>query len=162
MTKEEAASQPSIDSLRQRVLASLGVPFGLTLSPALPASWPSTEPTVEFFVYESKPLPSGIVAYQVSGPKSKITVTLPDGKPIIVPMTNALASGREMKPNSESAELNRAQQILIDVVMGKRKMESAHAEMSAYLDWAQHSQVIGKDVQSRAVPFFAWLKGVSP
>src|SRR4051812_6973019 len=126
-----ATPNPSAKELSDRARALL-VKSGLFLhlSPALPAHWPmraGAPAELVWFAYKSQPLPTGIVTYQVAGPMSKITVSLPAGEPLLENLSDGIAQGKESENGPGGQALSQAEQVLLSVLNGQQTPESAHA-----------------------------------
>jgi hypothetical protein len=153
---------PSVADLSRRVLAAL--PHGgldLQISPALPAAWPPRRSELEWFTYESTPLPTGIIAYEVNGPIHKVSLLLPEGQVRVEAIKDGKDLGREydmgFAPNLEAA-----QHALVEVVLGRRTPDDARAELAVYAKWTATSPVVGADLRRRKAAFFLWLDAVAP
>jgi hypothetical protein len=167
----QEAVMPQSSTLKAEVLterASAALPnggLGFRLTPALPAAWPppaAGSAALEWFAYAARALPTGVIAYEVSGPAHHVTLTLPSGGPLAEVMAEGTAKGREESPGAAVTGLAQAQQALVDVLTGTRKAEAAKTDLKAYLAWAQSSPVIGADVRKRKAAFFAWLESGNP
>lgn len=156
-----AASAPSAPEITERARAALAkAGLDLRLSPALPAHWPprpGDTAALEWFAYQSRALPTGVIAYQVSGPVTKITIALPAAEPRLENISGGDAQGKETEHRPSGQAVNQAEQVLLDVLSGKRTASSAHGELAAYVQWAKSSSVIGPDLLRRKPEFFAWL-----
>jgi len=154
---------PSVADLSARAAAALPRSgLGLQLTPALPVAWPPQSPDIEWFAYERTPLPTGVVAYQVSGPSYRVSVTLPDGKPEVTAVPDGKELGRENDRRSGAPKLEAAEQALVDVVLGHRAADSARNELAPYAHWAAASSTIGADLRRRKPAFFHWLDAATP
>lgn len=154
-----AMQSASLDSLTSRARGALAKPgFNLVLSPMLPAAWPPASPAVEFFAYESMPLPSGVVSYRLTGPKFKLALTLPDGPPVLSPLENGQAAGTGYDRWPGAEDMRKAQEALLEVVAGRRDPEAAKADLRAYQKWSQFETVMGADARKRMPGFFGWLE----
>lgn len=163
MVRNLPEASPDIDFIRQAVDSALGLErLGLTLSPALPMRWPAAHPQVVFFGYESEALPTGVIAYRISGPKVKVTITLPAGRAVVEKLSLSDVSGRETMAFDGVGDLGRAEQALLDVVAGSRTPESVKIELGAYSRWAARNKILGADARRRAREFFNWLDSGVP
>lgn len=163
MASETPIPVPSRDSLLQRAHAALaGESFDLILSPVLPAAWPPQGPAVEFFAYASMPLPSGVVSYRITGPKFRLILPLPEGKPVLTAVEDGKASGTEYDRGLGAEGMGNAQEALLEVVAGRRDPEAAKADLRAYVNWSRHGAVMGADARKRKGAFFAWLEAENP
>jgi hypothetical protein len=163
MALETPSPVPSLDSLALRAQAALvEANLDLVLSPVLPAAWPPEDPAVEYFAYASMPLPSGVIAYRISGPKAKVAVGLSDGSAIISPLEDGMGSGRQDGMGPGAQDLAKAQAALLEVVAGRRTPQAAKADLRAYLKWSHREAVMGADARKRKPGFFAWLEAKDP
>ncbi len=156
---QDRAPVPSSSELLLRVRAALPKPgLDLRLSPVLPAHWPIAASGVEWLVYRTEALPTGIISYQVTGPVTRVTTRLPDGKPETESIDEGTAHGVDRGHGPDDPKLHAAEQALIAVAMGRRSPDEARADLTFYLDWAAASPVIGPDVRRRTPEFFAWIE----
>jgi len=139
--------------------------FAAQLSPMFPAVWPPAgdSAVLEWFAYESQPLPSGIIAYQVKGPVSKVSVSLGGTGFRVEPIDRPTATDSySPRPGAGRPDMAAAEQALIEVLQGHRTPESARASLSAYSKWADATPVIGADMRKRKAAFFRWLEPGQP
>jgi predicted small lipoprotein YifL len=139
--------------------------FAAQLSPMFPAVWPPAgdSAVLEWFAYESQPLPSGIIAYQVKGPVSKVSFILGGTGFRVEPIDKPTATGSDSPgPGSGRPDMASAEQALVEVLLGHRAPESARASLSAYSKWADATPVIGADMRKRKAAFFRWLESGQP
>lgn len=150
------SSLPTAEALSERASSALANGgMGLSLTPALPAAWPPAGPDLVYFAYASEPLPSGVVAFKLTGPKAKVSFKLPDGVPIVEAMAIGETSGREA--GSGIPDMRNAEQALLEVIAGNREPEQAKPDLSPYVKWSLRSAVMGADARKRHAEFFAWL-----
>ncbi len=163
MTTDASAGKNVLASLKQRVRDSLsgGLP-GIELSPLLPAAWPPQPASAgaagaEILAYQSQALPSGIVAYRITGPKSIVSIVLPAGTFSIRAAKDGKSCGtkRDAGPGPDAGDS--AEQALLDVLLGKRTPEAARKDLDGYSQWVSQGSVIAKDVKRRKTAFFTWL-----
>ena len=164
MAAQPAPSAAELSSKARDALSRDG--FAAQLSPMFPADWPPSKDSaaLEWFAYESQPLPTGVVAYQVKGPVSKVSLSLGGtGCPHVEQIAVATATGSySPRPGAGKPDLAAAEQALIEALQGHRTPESARASLSAYSKWADATPVIGADMRKRKAAFFRWLESGQP
>jgi hypothetical protein len=161
-----AKPEPSAAELASKARDALSRDgFAAQLSPMFPAAWPPSGDSarLEWFAYESQPLPTGVVAYQVKGPVSKVSLALGGSGPRVEPISEATATGSYTpKVGAGRPDMAAAEQALIEVLLGHRSPESARASLSAFSKWADATPVIGVDMRKRKAAFFRWLESAQP
>jgi hypothetical protein len=160
---QPAPSAAELSSRARDALSRDG--FSAQLSPMFPAVWPPAgdSAVLEWFAYESQPLPSGVIAYQVKGPVSKVSVRLGGTGFRVEPIDRPTAADSySPRPGADRPDMTAAEQALIEVLQGHRTPESARASLSAYSKWADATPVIGADMRQRKAAFFRWLESTQP
>lgn len=132
--------------------------FVLLLSPALPSSWPPPSASLEWFAYRNEPLATGVIAYAVSGPVSKVTLGLPAGQPRVEQIRDATVKSDQAQAVLPIPNFATGEQALLDVLTGLRTPEAARAELSVYAEWVDAYPVVGDDLRRRKPEFFRWLE----
>jgi hypothetical protein len=161
---QSGASSPRVttaEELTSRARAALREvdPWPL-LSPLLPSVWPPREhepARVEWYAYDSVPLPTGAIAYRITGPRSRVVIDLPDGEPRVEPVREPSAHGTSRDAHFDRDALARAEHALVEVLAGRRIAALARPQLAAYLQWADAADVLGAEALSRKPEFFAWL-----
>jgi hypothetical protein len=153
------AAGPSVVELSRRARAALPrAGIGLHLSPPLPATWPpASAPQLEWFAYEQTPLATGVIASNVEGPLHVVSLALPDGEPRAAMVSDRKALGRDTGAQPDVPDLAAAEQALVDVLLGRRTLDSARADLAPYSRWATAASPIGADLRRRKPEFFRWL-----
>lgn len=156
-TMETSSRVPSVaelSAIARKAASPTG--FGIEISLLLPSAWPPVDGQIGWYAYKSEALPTGAIAYRIHGPTSRISMRLPDGPAHVQPISDDQVQGRD-RSSQKRPEMGPAEQVLLDVVMGRRSPDSARADLAPYLAWAAAAPVIGPDVRKRCPEFFAWL-----
>lgn len=128
-------------------------------SPVLPASWPSTEPSVIVFFYPMAANPSRLTEFKLLTPAYRVTVSLVDGTTTVKPLKKSRVLGtiEEGRPSSlERRELEISETLLIDGLVGVDS-RSGENPYWGYLKYVHEHSKIGRDLEKRAPAFFGWV-----
>ncbi|NOJ93027.1 hypothetical protein HMI51_08800 [Corallococcus coralloides] len=171
--KEAHAMKPKDESCRPPKTASAFVEqareelgpgmAGAQFAPVLPTHWPPKGGGLEYFVYRSEPLPTGIVKSEIRGPTERIHFATPGAKPLVESLGNAAVLGVEETAMRESLNppqnhVERAEQALLDVVAGCRSLDEARGDLEGYLEWVEQNPLQGRDLARRGDTLFSWLR----
>jgi hypothetical protein len=131
------------------------------LAPLLPDRWPDPR-GARFYAYHIAPLPTGVVAYAVSGPVARIDFARPDAAPALEHLKPARKLGREDDPLASGAEVTPqalavAEQALLEVIAGCQRPEGAPAQLEPYRAWLAAHPRIAEDLGKREPAFLAWI-----
>ena len=159
----EPIMSKNVQELKKEALAALGADaFRADLAPALPTQWPPPGGGIVFYVYRTESLPTGRRRLSVSGPSQRIVFASPDAGPAVESIQPVPVLGEEEQqrawPRDFSAELERAEQALIDMVAGRRGPDDQRPALQAYATWLEHSPLMANDLERRAAPFLGWLQ----
>lgn len=130
------------------------------LSPVLPATWPSTEPSVVVFFYPMAANPGSLTRYQLYSPAFRVTVALTDGATEVHPMgkRRTLGTVEETRPSSlERRELELAENALIEQLIGSDRGAGENPYWG-YLKYIHEHPKLGNDLERRAAAFLGWVR----
>ncbi|WP_147469486.1 hypothetical protein [Corallococcus sp. AB045] len=136
---------------------------GAEFAPVLPTQWPPKGGGLEYFVYRQRPLPTGLVKFEVQGPTERVHFVAPGAKPRVESLEPVVALGVEdmtaREPSGFSqSHVEQAEQALLDVVAGCRSLEGARGDLEGYLEWVEQNPLQGRDLERRGDTLFSWLR----
>ncbi|RKG90792.1 hypothetical protein D7W82_02660 [Corallococcus sp. CA049B] len=161
---DTCASTRTSLALAEQAREALGQDMlGAEIAPVLPTQWPPKGGGLEYFVYRSEPLPTGIVKSEIRGPTERIHFATPGAKPLVESLGNAAVLGVEETAMRESLNppqnhVERAEQALLDVVAGCRSLDEARSDLEGYLEWVEQNPLQGRDLERRGDTLFSWLR----
>lgn len=143
----------------QTAQGALGVAESLA-SPALVRRWPADDRTILFVVYPLSPSKSGVNSFTVGAPV-EVTVNLVDGTAAHAPMKKSAVVkevDRVRDPASLRANLEAAEQALIDVILERRPLNTAIVPLDGYREWFNAHRAMMTDLDKRLPEGIRWLK----
>jgi hypothetical protein len=158
----ESTMSKTAKQLKEEARAALGAEaFRADLAPALPTQWPPPGGGIVFYVYRAESLPTGRVRYEVRGPSQRIVFADPAAAPVVESITPVLLGEEDQQrawPAGFNAQLERAEEALVDIVAGRRTAEDGRPALQAYATWMAHSALVAHDLHCYAASFLAWLQ----
>ena len=139
--------------------AALGAAESLS-SPALIRRWPAEDRALIFVVYPLAPSKSGVNTFTVGAP-IEVTVSLADGKAAHAPLKKSGVVGevqRTRDPASLRANLEAAEQALIDVILERRSVGASLVLLDGYREWFNAHLAMMTDLDKRMPEGIRWLK----
>lgn len=130
------------------------------VTPLLPAEWPPTSGKVMVLAYPLAPLESGVTRYSLSPAAYRVTIDVNDGTVTTEPLPKKgkkLGTIEKTRERSD-APIHAAEQLLVDVVAGRKPPEKAVRLLYPYVEWVEGQGVAGKDVEGRTAGFVDALR----
>jgi hypothetical protein len=130
-----------------------------TISPALPARWPSQDPTVLYLFYPMAVNPNSLSHYQLFSPAFEVEVSLVDGSTEIRSIAKRKRLGviEERRPSlSERQELELAENTLVRLLL-VGEISQGDNNFWGYLKYFHENPKFARDIKARSPRFVQWL-----
>ncbi|QAT84860.1 hypothetical protein EJ065_3297 [Corallococcus coralloides] len=161
---DTCASPRSARAFAEQAREALGQDMlGAEIAPVLPTQWPPKGGGLEYFVYRQRPLPTGLVKFEIQGPTERVHFVTPSAKLRVESLEPVAALGVEDMTAREPSDFSqnhveRAEQALLDVVAGCRSLDEARGDLEGYLEWVEQNPLQGRDLERRGDTLFSWLR----